>query len=351
MQKLKLFLTFDHELPLGGISMNYAQAMFDPTEKVLKVAEEENVRVTLFTDILCALRFKEWDNEGFYKPYTEQLKRAILKGHDVQLHLHPHWLTSTYSNGSFIPSNDFALSDFKNKKYPDNIAGIIERGISLLQTICKEANPNYKCIAFRAGGYNISSPEFIFPELHKNGIRFDSSICKGYYFKSSLSEINFSDVPSLPNWFIGKDGMYNRNAPDGILEIPVGARPRKLFEIPTRFKLKKYRDREPENRGIPIHEGKGAGLKFKIKQALSARMLSFDNYTYSASHLMNILDHHVNQYSNTETIMVSAIGHPKSMDDYALSLMKSFIGETRKNYGSKAEFITFSDLGLKQELK
>lgn len=345
MKKLKIFLTFDHELPLGGLNTDYRQAMFAPTNKILELAEEVNVKVTLFTDILCAWRFKEWDNQGYYQPYIEQLRSALLKGHDVQLHLHPHWLTSSYSNGVFTPSNNFCLADFKNTNHPYNIAGIIEKGYSLLQAICRDINPNYRCVAYRAGGYNISPcSNIIFSELYKNGIRFDSSISRGYYFKSALSEIDFSDVPAMPNWTISKDGNYTQNAPEGIMEIPIASKPKNIFEMPTRFKLKKYQSRAPENRGKQIHEGTSAGFKYKIKQALSSRMLSFDNYTYSPAYLMKILDYHIGKYPNFETIMVSAIGHPKSMGNYSLTLMKDFISETRKKYSGKVEFMTYSDL-------
>jgi hypothetical protein len=166
MKKIKIFITFDHELPLGGLNTSYQKALFEPTLKVLELAKELKIAVTLFTDVLCALRYKEWDNENFYKPYIEQLNYALLKKHDVQLHLHPHWLTSNYKNGVFSPSNDFMLSDFKNNKYPNDIAGIIEKGCSFLQTTCSIVNSKYKCIAFRAGGYNLSpSSDIIFSEL------------------------------------------------------------------------------------------------------------------------------------------------------------------------------------------
>ena len=200
-------------------------------------------------------------------------------------------------------------------------------------------------MAFRAGGYNLApSSDVIFSELYKNGIRFDSSICKDFYFKSALSEINFFGIPSLPNWFIGTDGDFKKPAKNGILEIPIAGKPKGLLEVPTRFKMKKYQSRAPENRGKQIHEGKPAGLIYKVKQAFSSRMLSFDNYTYTPSYLMKILDYHVRKYSDSETIMLSVIGHPKSMSDYSLYLMKSFIEQTRKKYAEKVEFLTYSKL-------
>ncbi|HEY4798602.1 MAG TPA: hypothetical protein VII99_05940, partial [Bacteroidia bacterium] len=165
MKRLKIFLTFDHELPLGGINTDYKHTLFKPTLQVLQLAEQLDVRVTLFTDVCCALRFKEWDPEKFFRPYEEQVQYAVANGHDVQLHLHPHWLTSDFKSGSFVPSSDFKLSDFRNKKYPDDIAGIIEKGVDFLRSSCKPADSNYNCIAFRSGGYNLEpASDIIFQE-------------------------------------------------------------------------------------------------------------------------------------------------------------------------------------------
>src|ERR1700712_4517023 len=124
---LKLLLTFDHELPLGGVRTSYKEAMFDPTYRLFELAGTLKVPVVLFTDVLCGIRYKEWDNSSFYTPYVKQLQNAILKHHDVQLHLHPHWLTTSFENNFFLPSRDFRLADFKaNKTY--SIDNIIKKG-------------------------------------------------------------------------------------------------------------------------------------------------------------------------------------------------------------------------------
>jgi hypothetical protein len=352
MKKLKIFLTFDHELPLGELNTTYEKALFEPTDKVLQLAGELSVPVILFTDILGALRYKEWDNAGFYQPYINQLKSALENGHDIQLHLHPHWLTSNFKNGIVKPSNDFKLADFKNKVYPENIPGIIETGCTLLNSICKSVVADYKCVAYRGGGYSLSpESDKIFSNLYNNGIRYDSSICKGFYFKSSISEVDYTNLPLVANWFIGLNGDYTKTSDSGILEIPIACKPKSLFEVPTRFKMKKYQHRAPGYFGHQIHEGKkNSNLFSKIRQSLSSRQLSFDNYTYSPSYLMEILEYHINKYSESETILLSAIGHPKSMGDYSLHLMKYFVEETRKRYGGKVEFYTYQELFLEQKL-
>ncbi|MDR2917037.1 MAG: hypothetical protein LBV74_19765, partial [Tannerella sp.] len=102
--KIRLFLTFDHELPLGGLNTSYEKALFEPTKKVMEIADRYGIKVTLFSDILCAHRYKEWDFNNFYSPYKNQLQFAVRNRHDVQLHIHPHWLTTEYDKTSFLPS-------------------------------------------------------------------------------------------------------------------------------------------------------------------------------------------------------------------------------------------------------
>lgn len=341
--KIRLLLTFDHELPLGSLNTNYQKALFDPTERLFESARRNDFPVTLFTDVLCALRYKEWDKEGFYEPYSNQLQKAIELGHDVQLHLHPHWLTSNYENGVVIPSDDYSLAHFAH--YPElPVSEIVSKGTQLLQEICRKAGNNYNVLAFRAGGYNIEpGSKEIFNELAKNGIRYDSSVVLKYYFVSSLSLIDFRKVPPMPNWYIGNEGDFRKPANSGILEIPVAAIPKTPFEIPTRFKLKRFAFRAPESHGTMVHEGKPGSRLQQLRMLFSARMLTFDNHTLSPKYLMRILDYNVQKFKNFETLNLATCSHPKTMGDYSFSLMEQFIEMARKKY-SDIEFTTFERL-------
>jgi len=341
--KIRLLLTFDHELPLGSLRSSYKRALFDPTERLFESARKNDVPVTLFTDVLCALRYKEWDREGFYKPYANQLQQAIDLGHDVQLHLHPHWLTSNYENGVIIPSGDYSLAHFKNDKAL-NIGDIVNKGTRLLEEICRKANNNYNVLAFRAGGYNIEpGSKEIFSQLAKNGIKYDSSVVLKYYFVSSLSLIDFRKVPAMPNWFIGNDGNFRKPSGSGILEIPVAAIPKTPFEIPTRFKLKHFAHRAPVSHETMVHEGKPGNRLQQLRMLFSARMLTFDNHTLSAKYLMRILDYNVKKFSDFETMNLAACSHPKTMGEYSFQLMEEFIAMARKKYPD-IEFTTFGRL-------
>jgi hypothetical protein len=348
--KIRLLLTFDHELPLGSLKSSYKRALFDPTDRLFESAKQNDFPVTLFTDVLCALRYKEWNRTGFYEPYTNQLQKAVELGHDVQLHLHPHWLTSRYENGVVIPSGDYSLAHFESNKNL-SIGEIVKQGTVSLEEICRKTKSNYNVLAFRAGGYNIEPcSREIFSELAKNGIKYDSSVVLKYYFVSSLSLIDFRKLPFMPNWHIGDDGDFRKSAQSGILEIPVAAIPKTPFEIPTRFKLKRFAHRAPESHGTMIHEGNPGSRIQQLRMLFSARMLTFDNHTLSAKYLMRILDYNVSKYSRFETLNLAACSHPKTMGDYSFSLMEQFIDMARKKYPD-IEFTTFERLHILSQTK
>lgn len=344
--KLLLFLTFDHELPLGGVKTSWDDALFKPTNELFAVASELEVPVTLFTDVLCGIRFREWDEEGFYKPYTAQLKKAVASGHDVQLHLHPHWLTSGFEGKRFIPSNDYSLGDFLNNGDGNDIDSIVRKGILFLNETLKPSFPDYLCNAFRAGGYNLgddNSRSSILKSLYNSGIRYDSSIAKGYYFSSGISVVDYTKMPEKANWFLSTDGVLSDESKSGIFEIPIASIPKSLFEVPTLFKMKKYAHRAPLGRGYQIHEGKPASFGNKLRAFMSTRMLGFDNYTYNPEYLIRILDYNVRKYKNEDTVMLSIVGHPKTMGNYAWDMMRYFVKTVRSKYPDTT-FTTFSQI-------
>ena len=349
--KIRIFLTFDHELPLGKLNASYENALFAPTQRVIEVANHYGVKTTLFSDILCAYRYKEWDYAHFYTPYINQLQYAVRNGHDVQLHIHPHWLTSTFDGMCFFPSGDFMLSDFKNDTKYGDIPGIIRLSIDSLNKICIPANENYQCIAFRAGGFAVSpDSDILFNSLYEQGIRYDSSMAKGYYFGSNLSAVDYRQLPGAPNWTIDPENYHlPLSGKPGILEIPIATKPKSLFEIPTRFKLKKYAFRAVENKGNMIHTDNTADFYSKVKKLLSARMLTFDNHTLSLDYLLEIVRYNINRYKNKyDEMLFSVISHPKTMGDYSFELMEGFISSVQKSFPNVV-FTTFSEYHRTQQ--
>jgi hypothetical protein len=347
MKKINVLFTFDYELPLGRLTGSYDDALFKPTNHLLELAERLDFKIVLFADILSYLFFKQHGITAYTRPFEAQLQEAITKGHDVQLHLHPHWLESSMENGTFQPSNKFKLGDFFTPDNPGKIHEIIRMGVDELTTICRQSNPTYRCIAYRGGGYNLEPHSALIIEgLKSCGIRYDSSVVPGYYFKSAQNCVDYTRVPNLPNWYLSDSGNLNESGKEGILEIPVASAKKRPFELPTFIKtrLKKYQNRAPQSFGQMIHVSHTLTFAEKWKMRLANRMLTVDNHAFSPEYLQHIHRTYVNRFHGHEEISFALIGHPKTMGDYALKLVESYTLFIRNQREETIEIHTFETL-------
>jgi hypothetical protein len=343
--KINILLTFDYELPLGGIKGTFDECLFEPTNKLLALANKKDVPLNFFADILCFEKFKSLGRNDFTAPFATQLVSAFNNGHDVQLHLHPHWLETQIENDKFFPSPKFGLDAFKDEKGSNSIEGIVNSGINALENIMKSASEEYRCIAYRGGGY-VLNPESarVLKALYSRGILIDATISKGYFFKSDLSTVDYTSAPERANWFLPLNGNLTTENPDNksLWEIPIASKTKSVFETPTSFKLKKYASRAPQNRGYVIHQQPvKLSLKQKLNIMLASRMLSFDNFTYHKDFPLKILNAHIRKHRHDKTLYVCAVSHPKSMGDYSFEMMEHFIDQARIQFGDDVTFSTF----------
>lgn len=346
MRKLRLVLSFDHELSLGGAD-SYQRNLFAPTEELFGVAAELGVKIVLFTDVLCAMRFRDWDRDGFFEPYCRQLENALLQGHDVQLHIHPHWLDSTWENGTFKPSTSFALSNFAAASPPFDIRGIVGSAYDFLSHLCSSYDSSYKCIAYRAGGYNFApATAEILQSLYEKGIRIDSTIIKGYRFKSGISEVDFSGMPAAANWTIPLSGPLHACDERGIFEVPIAGKPRTpLNNVPFLVNRVLHRRRGYDSGGRSIHAG-NTSIPDKLARLFprSAWTLGFDEPAQSRDDVMSVLRSYVESHGRDDEIICATISHPKSMGAYEFDLMRSFVSDAAAEYGGALEFWTYRDV-------
>jgi hypothetical protein len=342
MRELKILLSFDHELSLGGAA-SWARNMFEPTDRLLELAGELQVPITLFTDICCARQFRQWDPEGFFQPYRRQIASAVAQGHDVQLHLHPHWFDSQFQDGRFIPASSYSLGSFHDRPWPHNISGIIAGGIELLDELCSP-HTDYRCVAYRAGGFSLSpNTEQILAALYDHGIRIESTIAKGFQFRCDMWQVDFRNMPGEANWYIAPQGPLDEPAETGLYEIPIAARPRNPWNnLPFLWQRISRRYRRYDSGGWSIDSGR-LSVTEKLKRLLprSAWMLGFDHFTDNVEDLMKTLNYHVKNHGGSDLIACSAISHPKFMGPYARSLMAGFVDRVRAEYGEQASFCSY----------
>ena len=344
--KIRLVLAFDHELSLGGTD-SYERNLFEPTEALMAAAEAIDVPIVLFTDVLCAIKHREWGIARFADEYDAQLSRALRAGHDVQLHLHPHWLTSRWADGRFEPSRHFSLNDFATHSLPYSIEEIVECGVRYLREVCVRADPAYTCNAFRAGGYNIvPSTSRIARALYDNGIRIDSSIIHGFYFRSGLSTVDFRGVPASANWFLPLEGTISQAAASGLFEVPIASAPRNpLNNLPFLARRLVHRKRRHSDGGRSIHDG-STSVREKLGRLFprSAWTLSFDNYADSGSDVFDIFRRYVDAHAGEPEIVCASVSHPKSMGTHARAIMRDFVERARERFRDDLSFVTFREI-------
>lgn len=348
MKKLKILLTFDYELPLGSVK-DYQVGLFNPTDRLVEVANELKVPIVLFADICSAIRYKQWDYANYFLPFKKQVQRALIDGHDIQLHVHPHWMNSTFAENGFVPSRNFSLSSFKNNDRGFSIEQIIDEAYGLLNEICVEVKHGYQCVAFRAGGYDVE-PESkrILNKLFDLGIRIESSVIKDFYLDYSFSKIDYSNIPPSSHWLISKDGPITKAAHEGLLELPIASKPNSFTALVQR-RVKKILNKDIYESRIYNNSGTGflsisgkQNLRSKYRAITNPTVLTFDREYRDVKDLESIVSYNVKKYAyETTDLYLTLIAHPKSMGEYHLSLMKSFIDRMRSVYGKKVEFITY----------
>jgi hypothetical protein len=340
--RLKVLLSFDHELHLGGWD-SYHSSLFDRTDALLESAAKVRVPLVFFTDVFCAMRFREWGEEDFYRPYVRQIGRMLREGHDVQLHFHPHWLDSRFENAKYKPSGSFSFASLEATGN-HRIQEAIQAGVSFLVALCRQSQPDYRCLAYRAGGYNLSPQWRVVPALYEQGIRFDSSVIKGFRFVTPHSSVDYTECPGKPVWSFPLTGPVTEESDSDFWEIPIACIPRNWFNnIPLLIRRSLYRSRAAPSGGRGYDR---VGRLGKLRRLFprDALAISFDMHAVSAKFLVRMLDHYVQRHRGYPVVFCTTCSHPKSMGPYNRQLFIEFVDRARDQYGDAIEFPTFPQL-------
>lgn len=276
--KKNIILTIDYEVFLGDDTGDMEKVLINPTYQLMDILKINNSKMTVFWDILHYYRIV-----SLCKVNTELIKHKELiekqisdiveDGHDIQLHLHPHWLDAKFENGKWIfDYSRFSLHKLSQEKDKDNINtiyGCVYQMKNLMESFIRPIKKGYKVNAFRAGGYLID-PFFnlkdIFEQLE---IKVDSSVCTGlfslaeeynYDFRGypDCSKYNFSNSPS----FIDRDGFFT--------ELPIHT-----IYLPIWLRALRWLRRKVLKTPRPIFVGSGVRFKQKTENGSSSNLYKY----------------------------------------------------------------------------
>ena len=231
---MNLVITFDYEL-FGDGSGNIFNHMINPTNEILEICDEFNVKTTIFFEVIEYLVIKkEWDSGNFMgykknpiKAIEDQLISAAISGHDIQLHIHPQWTNARYIDGNWLVDfSRWRLSDFKSiGNY--TIDSLLRVGKQTIENLLKPYISDYECTILRAGAYNILPSSEIHRAMVKAGLKFDSSVYPGGFQKGELSKYNYTNTSvNLDYWNVNPND-FSIEGNSNIIEIPIFALPKR----------------------------------------------------------------------------------------------------------------------------
>lgn len=322
---MKIHLSFDYELFFGAHSGSIQKCMIEPTNQLREISKKYKVPFVFFVDAgyLVALKrhadIEKCKND--YEAVASQIKVLHEEGHEIALHVHPHWEDSHFVNGEWqINTKRYKLADF-NK---EDAHSIISKYHSALKEITGTA-----CKSYRAGGWCIQPFEHIKEVLQKEGILIDSSVYPGGFHDSSAHSYDFRTAPIKAEWQFEKDcctevqnGSFKEIAITSDIIEP-------FFYWNLYFKMKSQ-----PSYFKPI----GDGSWLKDKKKIYKQFYSSTNHFacadgYFASRLKSILKRL--ERKNENRMMV--LSHPKSLALCSFVLLEEFIVHAKKN---THEFVT-----------
>ena len=347
-----ILFSADYELFLGENYLNEDEILINPTNELINTCSDLNIKYTFFYDTCCIWAYHQNVRPDFAKKTETQMVRAIKLGHDVQSHIHPHWLFTKFQGTKF----DYEPAKFLMGTLSHNteecqgyIDQILKWSKEYLTNLFKPVNPSYECIAFRAGGYGIQpNTELIIQGLEKNGYLIDSSVVPQFIYRTKVNQINFKNFPDKGNYWLYKDHHRKDKPQQGIFEIPIACVKLNYFEyLLYNYKiiLSRYHETNfTKNRGKGIQELADDNLLIEIIRYLKRfRFARLDVYP-DPHPMMRITRKYVNRYYVDDNPLFFSINcHPKLMHSAHMGSIKKYCDWLEKNYGEDYRIITFQE--------
>lgn len=327
---MNIHITLDYELFFGNKTGSVDKCMLEPTIRLLSILDPHSIKATFYIDVGYIERANSLgeDLENVTK-VVGQLKKLNLEGHDLQLHVHPHWEDATFENGRWqFDMRRYRLAMFTQAQALD----LINRYVAIFEFLDLP-----KPCSFRAGGWCIQPFEHIADALFENGIRLDSTVYNRGENRSTEQYFDFTNAPDLNNWRFQsdpciptKDGRFH--------ELPISS----LSISPLFY----WRFAFAKKLGGHIHKSFGDGNPIKLSKFKTLRLLSSFSYTvasidgYKASLLAKVAQ----RYEKKGDLVL--IGHPKAFSTFSITELDKFVSNNKNvNYLTARQWLLNKDAG------
>lgn len=342
----RIILSFDYEIYFDG--SNRLDSLIQNTDEILKSAKKSNSKLVFFIDIYYLIKLEEYGLSSHFDKLRNQILEMIDKGHEIQYHLHPHWINAQYNKDKDLWKYDQLEYSFNDiiKIYGKTFAyDKFNKGVNKMKEWFA-----YKPMAYRAGGLSIDQNQGELLELLiENKFEYDSSVMPGLYLQGKFIHIDHRSAPKKAIWNVDDTFLSESKTSSidsSIKEIPVMTINK--FDIPLSDRIMtslKYRaisaiiakdDSLLENIGRPFD--------LEINQSTYPISITFDK-----SKLADILllKYFTKTYFKKNANIMCILSHPKSFLNQSFEVFNTYLNWVDKNR-NKYIFSGFSDI-LKSE--
>lgn len=316
---MNIYITLDYEIYFGENHGTVEKCILFPTSELIRIAEKHNVRFCFFVDCGFVLKLDEFRKkypqlEKDYKAITEQIKYLSDTGHDIQLHIHPHWEDSYYNGERWIIDvKRYKLVDFNETE----IADIVYRYKKVLTDLTGK-----QIFAYRAGGWCLQPYSKLKKAFKQNNITLDSSVFRNGFYSSENYYYDFREAPNKDIYQF-EDEPEKENANGFFTELPISA----IRNSPLFFWRLFLLGRKNPYLHKPLGDGKAMAAPGQRKKMLTQYTdctVSIDGYN---AHLLQKALKQL-QKKNFEQMVV--IGHPKALSRYSIQKLEEFVVKNKE---------------------
>ncbi|MGZ5305016.1 MAG: hypothetical protein ACXWDO_12935 [Bacteroidia bacterium] len=331
---MNIYITLDYEIYFGENHGTVENCIVYPTSELIRIAEKHNVRFCFFVDSGFIIKLDEFRKkypqlEKDYTAITEQVKYLAETGHDIQLHIHPHWEDSYYNGERWvIDVKRYKLSDFNES----DIADIVYRYKQVLTELTGKT-----IFAYRAGGWCMQPFTKLKKAFQQNSITLDSSVFRNGFYVSENYDYDFRNAPDKDIYKFDSNPV--EEASNGYFtELPISP----IKNSPLFFWKLFLLGRKNPYLHKPLGDGRAMpapGYRKKLLTKFTNNPVSVDGYN---AHLLEKALKRLKQKGFDHMVV---IGHPKALSRYSIQKIEAFVARNRE----KHNFTTYSKEFLKPE--
>lgn len=255
----KLLFTLDYEIHGNGDG-NPQALMVEPTYRLMNLLEEYKQHLVIMADvaeILCFRRYREQTGRDDFHvaEIEEQLRDAIRRGHDVQLHIHSSYFRAEWDGKHF----DQCIEDYNMAALPiERIREMVSQCVCYLEDLLRPVRADYKVWLFRAANWSMMPTPALYQVLTEYGITHDTSVYKGGCQGGSVCYDYRTAYDNLLPYKASAENINDYDPAGAITELPIYSEMRPFYDFVSPIRLyrmlraKLHRHKRPAGAGTPM---------------------------------------------------------------------------------------------------